>query len=75
MFGEDRFGVGGPFEGLRILISVLNPVENRGLEFFDIVEGSPSNPLSSDFGEEPLDEVNPGTRCWGEVQCKALVPR
>jgi len=48
---------------------------NRGLEFDDVVEGSSSDALASDFGEEPLDEVEPGTGCRREVQCEAFVSR
>ena len=48
---------------------------NRGLEFGDVVEGSSPDALASDFGEEPLDEVEPGTGCRREVQCEAFVSR
>jgi len=59
---EDGFGAGGPPEGLWVLVSMLDPVVNRGLEFGDVVEGSSPDALASDFGEEPLDEVEPGSR-------------
>ena len=36
---------------------MLDPLVNRGLEFDDVVEGSSSDARASDFGEEPLDEV------------------
>lgn len=54
---EDGFGAGGPPEGLWVLVSMLDPLANRGLEFGDVVEGSPPDALASDFSEEPLDEV------------------
>src|SRR6478609_5066310 len=69
------FGAGGPLEGLWVLVSMLDPLVNRGLEFDDVVEGSSSDALASDFGEEPLDEVEPGTGCRREVQCEAFVSR
>ena len=75
VFGEDRLGTGGPFEGFRILISVLDPGFDGGLELFDIVEGPTPDALSGDFGEQPLDEVEPGTGGRGEVQREAFVPR
>ena len=55
---EDGFGAGGPLEGLWVLVSMLDPLVNRGLEFDDVVEGSSSDALASDFGEEPLDETS-----------------
>ena len=70
---EDGFGAGGPPEGLWVLVSMLDPVVNRGLELGDVVEGSSPDALASDFGEEPLDEVEPGTGCRREVQCEAFV--
>src|SRR5712664_3797237 len=70
---EDGFGAGGPLEGLWVLVSMLDPLVNRGLEFGDVVEGSSPDALASDFGEEPLDEVEPGTGCRREVQCEAFV--
>ena len=75
MFGEDRLGADGPFEGFRILISVLDPGFDGGLELFDIVEDPSPDALSGDFGEQPLDEVEPGTGGRGEVQREAFVPR
>jgi len=54
---------------------MLDPLVNRGLEFGDVVEGSAPDALASDFGEEPLDEVEPGTGCRREVQCEAFVSR
>ena len=72
---EDGFGAGGPLEGLWVLVSMLDPLVNRNLEFDDVVEGSSSDALASDFGEEPLDEVEPGTGCRREVQCEAFVSR
>ena len=29
------------------------------------------NLLTGDFGEQPFDEVDPGRRCWREVQLEA----
>ncbi|MCK1312539.1 hypothetical protein IVB32_03615 [Bradyrhizobium sp. 23] len=42
---------------------MLDPLVNRGLEFGDVVEGSSPDALASDFGEQPLDEVEPGAGC------------
>src|ERR1700754_4283349 len=75
VLGEDGFGAGSPLEGFWVLVSMLDPVANRGLEFGDVIEGSSPDALASDFGEEPLDEVEPGTGCRREVQCEAFVSR
>src|SRR5438552_12238360 len=72
---EDRFGAGSPLEGLWVLVSMLDPVVNRGLEFGDVVEGPSPDALASNLGEEPLDEVEPGTGCRRGVQCEVLVSR
>jgi hypothetical protein len=37
------------------------------------VENASPYTLSGDFGEEPLDEVEPGAGCWREVQDEAFV--
>jgi hypothetical protein len=75
MLCEDGFGAGSPLEGLWVLVSMFDPLVNRGLEFGDVVEGSSPDALASDFAEQPLDEVEPGTGCRREVQCEAFVSR
>jgi hypothetical protein len=57
---KDKFGAGGPLEGLWGLVSMLDPLVNRGLEFGDVVEGSSSDALASDFGEE-LESMTSGS--------------
>jgi hypothetical protein len=70
---ENGFGSGGPRERFRIVVSMLNPFVDRGFEFRDVVENASPYTLSGDFGEEPLDEVEPGAGCWREVQDEAFV--
>ena len=70
---ENGFGSGGPCEGFRILVSMLNPFVDCGFEFSDVVEYAPPYTLSGDFGEEPLDEVEPGAGRRREVQDKVFV--
>jgi hypothetical protein len=43
----DGFGAGGPFEGLRALVLMLDPLVDRALEFGDVVEGSSPDSLAS----------------------------
>ena len=47
---------------------MLNPFVDCGLEFRDVVENASPYTLSGDFGEEPLDEVEPGAGRRREVQ-------
>src|SRR6185437_13532147 len=57
---DDGAGLGGPDEGLWVLVAVLDPVDNGGLELIDAVEGAAANALAGDLSEEPLDEIDPG---------------
>ena len=41
------------------------------LEFGDALEYAAADLLAGDFGEQPLDQVDPGRRCWCEVQLEA----
>jgi hypothetical protein len=70
---ENGFGSGGPCERFRILVSMLNPFVDCGFEFRDVVENTSPYTLSGDFGEEPLDEVEPGAGRPCEVQDEAFV--
>jgi hypothetical protein len=54
---------------------VLDPFGNRGLEFRDVVKVRSPDALAGDFGEEPLDEVEPGAGYRREVRCEAFVSR
>ena len=69
---ENGFGGGGPCEWFRILVSMLNPFVDCGFEFRDVVENASPYTLSGDFGEEPLDEVEPGAGRRREVQDEAF---
>jgi hypothetical protein len=54
---------------------MLNPFVDCGLELRDVVENTSPYTLSGDFGEEPLDEVEPGARRRREMQDEAFVSR
>jgi hypothetical protein len=43
---ENGFGGGGPCEGFRILVSMLNPFVDCGFEFSDVVENASPYALS-----------------------------
>jgi hypothetical protein len=69
---ENGFGGGDPRERFRILVSMLNPFVDCGFEFRNVVENASPYTLSGDFGEEPLDEVEPGAGRRREVQDEAF---
>jgi hypothetical protein len=69
---ENGFGSGGPRERFRILVSMLNPFGDCGFEFRNVVENASPYTLSRDFGEEPLDEVEPGAGRRRECKMKRL---
>ena len=52
---------------------MLNPFVDCGFEFRDVVENASPYTLSGDFGEEPLDKVEPGVGRRREVQDEAFV--
>jgi hypothetical protein len=72
---EDGFGTCRPCEGLRVLVSMLDPFSDRPLELGNIAEGSSPYTLSNDFGEQTFDQVEPGAGCRREVQLEALMSR
>ena len=58
-------------EGFRVGIVVLQVFHNGALELDDALKGAAADAISGDLGEEALDHVKPGRRCWREVQMKA----
>jgi hypothetical protein len=56
-----------PGEGLGVLIGFDEKAINSGLEIHDTSEDTTFEPLPGQFGEEPLDGVEPGRRGRGEV--------
>ena len=68
---EDDIGFGGPLEGLRFGVALGEPGLDGSLEFGDALEYTAADLLAGDFGEQPLDQVDPGRRCWCEVQLEA----
>ena len=57
------------------MVSVGDPFGDRGLEFRDVVKGPSSEALAGDFGEQPLDQIEPGAGRRREVQREAFVSR
>ena len=47
---ENGFASGGPWERFRILVSMLNPFVDCGLDFSDVVENASPYTVSGNFG-------------------------
>ena len=52
---------------------MLNPFVDCSFELRDVVENASPYTLPGDFGEEPLDEVEPGAGRRPEVQDEAFM--
>ena len=66
--GEDAVGVGGPDEGLGIVVGLVDEAVDGGLEVDDGAEHAASEPAPGQLGEEALDAVEPGRRGGREVK-------
>ena len=55
----------------RFGVALGEPGLDGSLEFGDALEYAAADLLAGDFGEQPLDQVDPGRRCWCEVQLEA----
>jgi hypothetical protein len=72
--GSDDFvGIGGPGEGLRLLVVLGEKAIDGGLEVDDGVEDAAFQAPLRQLGEEALHRVEPGARGRGEVEGEALV--
>lgn len=61
-------GVGLPDEGPRLLVVLRGEAVDGGLEIDDGVEDAVFQAAAREFGEEALDGVEPGARCWHEME-------
>ena len=73
ILGDDGIWLGGPDERLGVEVAVFDPVGDRGFEFGYAGEGAAADALARDLGKQPLDEVEPGRGCRGEVRGEAGV--
>jgi len=71
--GDDFVGVGGPCEGLRVGVGLGDEAVDGGLHIDDGVEDTALQSTPAEFGEKPLDGVEPGTRGWCEVEDETRV--
>src|SRR6202521_6208072 len=64
-------GIGGPYEGLWVVIGFGEISVDGSLEVDDAAEHAALETLLGQFGEEALDGIEPGSRCRGEVEGEA----
>ncbi len=60
--GDDLVGVGGPSEGARIVVCLVEEAVDSGLEIDDRSEDAALQAPFGELGEEALDGVEPGRR-------------
>jgi hypothetical protein len=72
--GDDAVGIGGPSEGLWIIICLGEEAIDGGLEIDDGAEDAAFQSTPGKLGKEALDGIEPGARGWREVEDEALVP-
>ena len=73
-FGEDGFGSGRPDVRLGIGIVGVEVCLDAGDQVGHAGEDAAAKVLVGQIAEPAFDLVEPGRRCRGEVQVKALVP-
>ena len=52
-------------------VSMIDPFDDGGLEFGNAAEDASAYSLASDLVEQPLNQIEPGRGCRGEVQLEA----
>ena len=65
---DDGVGIGGPGEGLGLIVGFPNEAIDGSLEIDDAFEYAALEPLSGQLGEEAFDRVEPRCRGRGEVE-------
>ena len=66
--GDDFVWIGGPGEGLRLLIVLFEEAVDCGLQVGDGPKDAPLEPALCEGREKALDGVEPGSRCRREVE-------
>ena len=69
--GDDFIWVGGPDEGLGIMVGLGDEAIDGGLEFDDRVKDAALEASPGEFGEEAFDGIEPGAGGRGEVEDEA----
>jgi len=71
---DDFIGIGGPHEGLGVIVGFLQEAVDGGLEIDNRAEGAAFKAAFGQFGEEALDRIEPRGRGRGVMEDKAGVP-
>ena len=66
--GDDLVWIGGPDEGLRLLVVVGDEAVDGGLKIDDALEDASLEATLAEDGEDALDGVEPTGRCRREVE-------
>ena len=69
--GDDLIGIGGPGEGLGVIVGLAQEAVDGGLEFDNRAEHAAFEAAAGQFGKEALDGVEPGARGRGVVEEEA----
>ena len=72
--GDDLVGIGGPHEGLGVIVGLFEEAVDSGLEINDRAEDPAFEATSGQLGEEALDGIEPGGRGRGEVEDEPRMP-
>ncbi len=65
VLGDNWIGLCCPDEGFWVIVAVIDPFDDGGLEFADGVEGAAPDALACDFSKQALDEIEPRAGCRG----------
>jgi len=61
----------GPDKGFWVGVAMFDPLDDSRLKFGNTAEDAAAYLLARDLGEKAFHEVEPGRRCWDEVQLEA----
>ncbi len=65
---DDIVWISGPNERLGLLVMFVDEAIDGGLKIDHGMEHASFQPALGQLGEEALDGIEPGGRCWGEVE-------
>ena len=71
---DDFIGIGGPHEGLGVIVGFLQEAVDGGLEIDNRAEDPAFEAAPGQLGEEALDRVEPGGRGRGEMEDEPRMP-
>ena len=75
LFEYDISGFRRPYERFGFGIVLGKIVMDGSLQFGHACEDTPADALASDFCKEALNQIQPGRRCWNEMQFETRMLR